>query len=121
MDTQELKLFKRYIDEIVCTVKGNPLSYLEYANLFQKNLQFTRETRNGSGDLAFLDLCINVNEDRKISCHWYQKTTNIGLTQNFRSCAPLQQKKNVLHGTLHSICIATSDWQFFGVALKKSL
>ena len=53
----------------MCTVKGNPLDYLEYASSLHKNLQFTLETTNGSGDLAFLDLNINLNEDRKISCH----------------------------------------------------
>ena len=66
-DTLELKLFKRYVDDIVCTVKRNPLDYLEYANSLHKNLQFTLETPNGSGDLAFLDLNINLNEDRKIN------------------------------------------------------
>ena len=65
-DTLELKLFKRYVDDLVCTVKGKPLDYLECANSLHKNLQFTLETPNGSGDLAFLDLNINLNEDRKV-------------------------------------------------------
>ena len=56
----------------MCTVKRNPLDYLEYANSLRKNLQFTLETPNGSGDLAFLDMNINVNNERKISYHWYQ-------------------------------------------------
>ena len=64
-DTRELKLFKSYVDDIVCTVKGNPLDYLEFANSLHKNLQFTLETPNESGDWAFLDLNINLNEDRK--------------------------------------------------------
>ena len=37
-DTLELKLFKRYVDEIVCAVKENPLDYLESANSLHKNL-----------------------------------------------------------------------------------
>ena len=84
------------------------------------NLQFTLETQNGSGDLAFLDLNINLNEDRKISCHYYQKSTDIGIILNFRSCAPLQHKRNVIQGTVHRIFNATSDWQSFDVALKKN-
>ena len=104
-----MKLFKRYLDDIVRTVKGNTLDYLEYANFFHKNLQFTLETPNGSGDLAFLDLNINVNEDRKIRCHWYQKSANTGINLNFRSIAPLQHKKNVIQGTVHKIFNATSD------------
>ena len=119
-DTLELKLFKRYVDDIVCTVMGNPLDYLEYANSLHKNLQFTLETPNGSGDLAFLDINININEDRKISCHWYQKSTDTGIILNFRSCAPLQHKRNVIQGTVNKIFNAISDWQSFVVALKKN-
>ena len=44
-DTLELKLFKRYVDDIVCTVKGNPLDFLEYANSLHKKLQFTLDTK----------------------------------------------------------------------------
>ena len=101
------------MDEIVCTVKGNPLDYLEYANSLHKNLQFTLETPNGSRDLEFLDLNINLNEDRKISLHWYQNSTDTSIIPNFRSCAPLQNKRNVIFN-------ATSDWQSFNVALKKN-
>ena len=91
-----------------------------YANSLYESLKFTLEAPNGSGDLAFLDLNINLNEDRKISCHWYQKSTDTGITLNFRSCAPLQHKRNVIHGTVHRIFNATSDWQSFDVALKKN-
>ena len=100
--------------------KGNPLDYLEYRNSLHKNLQFTLETPNGSGDLAFLDLNINLNEDRKISCHWYQKSTDTRIILNFRSCALLQHKRNVIQGTVHVIFNATSDWQSIDVALKKN-
>ena len=48
------------MDDIVYTVKGNPLDYLEFANSLQKNLRFTLETPNGNADLAFLDLNIYV-------------------------------------------------------------
>ena len=102
----------------LCTVKGNPLDYLEYANSLHKNLQFTIQTPNGSGHMAFLDLNINLNEDRKLSCHWYQKSTDTRIILNFRSCAPLQHKRNVIQGTVHRIFNATSDWQSFDVALK---
>ena len=115
-----MKLFKRYVDDIVCTVKGNPLDYLEYAYSLHKNLQFTLETPNGSGDLAVLDPNMNLNEDSKISCHWHQKSTDTGIILNFHSCAPLQYKRNVIQGTVHRIFIANSDSQSFDVALKKN-
>ena len=91
-DTLESKLFKRYVDDIVCTDKENPLDYLEHANSLHKNLQFTLETPNCIGDLAFLCLNINVNKDRKIRCHWYQNATDTELILNFRRCAPLQKE-----------------------------
>ena len=115
-DKLELKIFKRYVDDIV----WNPLDYLEYGNSLHNNLQFTLETPSGSGDLAFLDLNINLNEDRKISCHWYQNSADTGIILNFRSCAPLQHKRNVIQGTVHRIFNATSDCQSFDVALEKN-
>ena len=119
-DIQELKLFKRYEDDILCTVKGKPLDYLEYAYSLHKISQFYLETPSGSGDMAFLDLCINVNGDRKISGHWYLKSTDTGIILNFRSCAPLQHKKNVIQGSVHTVFNATSNWQPFAVPLKKN-
>ena len=62
----------------------------ESDNFLHNNLQFTPETPNGSGDLTFLDLDLNVNEYRKISCQCYQKSTDTGIILSFRSCAPLQ-------------------------------
>ena len=44
--TQELKIFKRYVDDIVSTVKRNPLDYLEYVNSNKKNFQFTPKHAN---------------------------------------------------------------------------
>ena len=79
-----------YVDDIVCTVKGSPLDYFEYANSLHNNLQFTFETENDNGDLTFLDLNINVIKDRTISSHWYQKSTDTGIILNFRSCAPIK-------------------------------
>ena len=62
----------------MCTVKKNPLVYLEHAKALQKNLQFTLETAKADGNLAFLDLNINVTDEKQIICHWYQKSIAIG-------------------------------------------
>ena len=37
------------------------LDYLGYANSLHKNIQFTPEPPNGDGNLALLDLNINLN------------------------------------------------------------
>ena len=51
-----VKIFLRYVDDIVRTVKGDPGLVLEAANKLHPNLQFTREDFDRNGDLAFLDL-----------------------------------------------------------------
>ena len=70
---QQSKLFLRYVDDIVRTVKGDPEKVLRAANLLHPNLQFTIETPNTNGTLAFLDLQISIDKSRKISCGWYPK------------------------------------------------
>ena len=58
--------------------------------------------------------------NRKISRHWYQRSTDTGIILSFRSYAPLQHNRNVIQGTVHRIFKATNDWQSFDVALKKN-
>ena len=65
--------------------------------------------------------------NKSISCqtsNYYRSSSVQELTNylilNFRSCAPLQHKRNVIQGTLHRIFNATSDWRSFDVALKKN-
>ena len=60
------KIFESFL---VCTAKGKSLDKIKYANSFDKNLQFTLQTHNGNGYLVFIDLNINVNDERKISSH----------------------------------------------------
>ena len=83
-----MKLIKKFANDIVCTVEANPLHYLQDAISLHENLQFTLEPPNFSGDLAYLDLNTNVNDDRKIICSWYQKFFNARMILSFRSCAP---------------------------------
>ena len=97
---EEMKLFKTYVDDIICTVRGDPEEYLKFENSLQNNLQFTLEKVNMEGNLAFLDINVNVSSKIKITCHWYQKPTDTGIILNFRSSAPLQHKKNAIQGTV---------------------
>ena len=48
---QQAKLYLRYVDDIVRTVKDNPEKVLWAANLLHPNLQFTIETPNTNGGL----------------------------------------------------------------------
>ena len=72
-DTQELKFFEEYVDDRLCTVKGNPLEYLECANSLHKKVQITLETPNCMRTLALLELNINVNHDRKTAVVGFKK------------------------------------------------
>ena len=53
---EEMKMFKRYVDDIICTVRDDPDEYLKFANFLHNNLQFTLETVNMEGNLIFLTL-----------------------------------------------------------------
>ena len=63
---------------------------------------------------------INVNSCKEINCEWYKKPTDTGVVLNFRSCASIQHKKNIVEGTVHRVFRSTSTWQNFDKALKKN-
>ena len=98
------------MDEIVRNVKGDPGLVLEAANKMRPNLQFTIEELDSNGNLAFLDLNVNVDEGKKVTCGWYQKPTDTGANLNFRGCALLPYKRNVIEGTVHRALRSTSTW-----------
>ena len=97
----DVKGLLRYVEDIVRTVEGNPGLVLEAANKLHPNLQFTIEELNRNGNLVFLDFNVNVVSGKKVTCGWYQKCTDTGTNLNFRGCAPLQYKRNVIEGTVH--------------------
>ena len=115
---QQAKLFLRYVDDIVRTVKGDPEKVLRAANLLHPKLQFTIETPNTKGNLAFLDLQISIDKSRKISCGWYQKPTDTGTILNFRSCAPLQYKRSEIEVTVYRVFRSTSTLEEYDKAMK---
>ena len=89
--------------DIVRTVKGDPGLVLEAANNLHPNLQFTIEELESNGNLAFLDLNVNVGLAKKVTCGWYQKPTDTGAILSFRGCPPLQYKRNVIEGTVQRV------------------
>ena len=50
------------------TFKGNPGVVLEAANKLHPNLQFTIEELDSNGNLAFLNLNVNVDSGNKVTC-----------------------------------------------------
>ena len=82
---QHAKLFRSYVDDTVRTVKGDPEKVLRATNLLHPNLQFTIETPNTNGKLAFLNLQIRIDKSRKINCGWNQKPTDTSTILIVRS------------------------------------
>ena len=53
-----------------------------------------------------------------ITCKWYQKPTDTGTFLNFRSCTPLQHKKDIIQGTINRLVRCTCNWKNFDEAFK---
>ena len=117
-DTPQVKLFLRYMDDIVRSVKGEPSCLLDAANSLHPKLQFTLEETNSEGNLPFLDLNINVSQGRGVTCSWYQKPTDTGTILNYRSCAPTQYKRSVIQGIVHRVFGSKSSWGQFDKAME---
>ena len=119
MTENGVKVFLRYVYDIVRTVKGDTGVVLEASNNLHPMLQFTIQELDSNGNIAFLDLNVNVDSGKTFTCGWYQKPTDTGTIVNFRGCAPLQYKRNVIEGTVHRVFRSTSTWENFDQALKK--
>ena len=87
-----MKLFLRYVNDIVRTVRGEPSCLLDAASSPHPNLQFTLEETNLEGNLPLLDLNINLSQGRGVTCSCYQKPTDKGTILNYRSGASTQYK-----------------------------
>ena len=108
------------MEDINRTVKDNPGVVLEAANKLHPKLQLTIEELDSNGNLASLDLKINLDSGKKVTCGWYQKPTDTGTILNFRCCAPLPYKRNVFEGTVRRILRSTSTWENFDRAFPKN-
>ena len=58
--SSETKLFLRYVDHIVRTVRGDTKELLDAVKNLHPNLQFTLETTDDKHSLTFLGMSINV-------------------------------------------------------------
>ena len=117
-NTPQVKLFLRYVHEIVRTVRGEPSCLLNAANSLHQNLQFTLEKTTSEVNFPFLDLNINVSQGTCVTCSWYQKPTNTVTILNYKSCAPTHYKRSVIQGTLHRVFGSTSSWEQFEKAME---
>ena len=105
-----MKLFLRYVDDIVRTIRGEPSCLLDAASSLHPNLQFTLEETNSEGNLPFLNLNINVSQGRGVTCS-YQKPTDTETILNYKSCAANQYERSVIQGTVHRVFRSTTSWE----------
>ena len=116
----ETKVFLRYVDNIVRTVRGDTKKLLDAVNKLHPNLQFTLETTDDKNSLPFLHKSINLQSEGNIFCTWYQKPSDTGTILNYRSCTPLQNKKSIIQGTIDHLFRANSNWEAFHEGLTKN-
>ena len=96
-----MQFFKRYVEELICTVRGDRDECLKITISLHKNLQSILEKVNMEVDLGFHDIHVNVSSKSNITCHCYQKPTDTEIIPKFCSCARLQLKKTVIRGTVN--------------------
>ena len=56
----ERQLLLRYVDDIVCTVNGEPDTLLRRVSTLHRKLEFKVEKSDENGNLAFLDMTIKL-------------------------------------------------------------
>ena len=117
--SSEIKVFLRYVDDIVRTNRGDTKELLDAVNTLHPKPQFTLETMDDKKSFPFLDMSINVKPEGTIFCTWYQKLSDTGTILNYRSCAPLQHKKSTKQGTIQRLFRATSNLEAFHEAWTK--
>ena len=89
------KLFARYVDDIIRTVRSTEVdSLLGYFNQMHVNLKFTIE-RSLNHEIPFLDMVVSQSGNR-LSTRWYRKPTDTGTTLSFRALAPMRYKRNII-------------------------
>ena len=115
------KLFHRYVDDIITIVKKEDIrKKLSEINSWHKNLRFTHEEENSSGQISFLDMLIHHIDDRAQSS-WFMKPTNIGLTLNYHALAPTNYKRSVVRSFVYRIYNACSTYEYVNEGLERAI
>ena len=96
--SKQAKIFYRYVDDILRTVKITDVKrLLGMANALHRNLEFTIEEEK-EGSTPFLDMLIQRRRDNTLRPGWYTKPTDTGLMMDYHSLAPVKYKQNVVEG-----------------------
>ena len=100
---RKVKLFRRYVDDIICVIKKNELDgTLEQINSLHANLKFTCEMESTKGQIAFLGMLL-THEGNSIQSQWFTKPSSSVLMMNFYSLAPSRYKRSVERSMVYRI------------------
>ena len=114
----DAKLFSRYMDDIIQSIKRNRI-YEKLAEINEiPSLTFTME-RESEGCIPFLDMKI-IRSQNKLSSTWYYKPSDTGLIMNYHALAPKKYKKSVVSGFVHRLYRSCSTWKNFHSSLEKA-
>lgn len=102
--------YRRFVDDtfVVFDHPSHADLFLDYLNRQHPNIQFTRESEEGSS-LAFLDLKI-ARTDTNLTTSIYRKPTFSGLGLSFFSYVPTKFKINAIRTLLHRAYHLTSSY-----------
>lgn len=82
------ELYSRYMDDVLRNIDRNNIDEkLQQINNLHPSLKFTIEREGENASIPFLDMLI-CRSNNDLSCKWYTKLTDTGLTMNFHSLAP---------------------------------
>jgi len=86
----------RYVDDCITSLEATKHEeFLEYLNSINTNIQFTLELQQ-ENKIPFLDIELQIKDDRKLSFSVYRKPTNSGKFLDFDSYHHTTHKRNVI-------------------------
>ncbi|KAK3741220.1 hypothetical protein QZH41_005673 [Actinostola sp. cb2023] len=98
------RIFKRYVDDIVCVIKRRDIdTFHQHLNSQDPNIKFTVERYFPEG-LPFLDTLNVVNADGSIDISVYRKKTHTGRYLHFESHHPSMHKASVIRTLNNRAC-----------------
>ncbi|KAK3716447.1 hypothetical protein QZH41_007056 [Actinostola sp. cb2023] len=98
------RVFKRYVDDIVCVIKRRDIdTFHQHLNSQDPNIKFTVERYSPEG-LPFLDTLNVVNADGSIDISVYRKKTHTGRYLHFESHHPSMHKASVIRTLNNRAC-----------------
>ena len=99
----------RYVDDVLRTSRESPDTILQKSNQLHPNLEFTIKLLDQERAIVFLDKKIRRKNNGLLVTEWYRKPSDTDVLLNYRSCAPLSFKRNLIQGTVRRKFNATSS------------